>query len=76
MPRELVLVAREESGILPNMSSEILMLQSYQKRERISDSLNFFSDLQTRRKVRKNPIPHYGYWPFAEPTGRILQWKS
>ncbi|RVX03544.1 Pentatricopeptide repeat-containing protein, mitochondrial [Vitis vinifera] len=39
------------SGIVPNLSSDILMLQSYLKNERISDALNFFSDLQKRRKV-------------------------
>ena len=39
------------SGIVPNLSSEILMLQSYLKNERIFDALNFFRDLQKRRKV-------------------------
>lgn len=39
------------SGIEPTLSSDILMLQSYLKSERISDALNFFSDLRQRRKI-------------------------
>ncbi|KAF5744991.1 pentatricopeptide repeat-containing protein [Tripterygium wilfordii] len=39
------------SGIEPNHSSYILMLQSYLKSERISDALNFFSDACQRGKV-------------------------
>ncbi|KAA8547095.1 hypothetical protein F0562_003524 [Nyssa sinensis] len=39
------------SGIFPNLSSDILMLQSYLKSEKISDALNFFDDLSKRRKL-------------------------
>ncbi|XP_043721395.1 pentatricopeptide repeat-containing protein At1g71210, mitochondrial [Telopea speciosissima] len=39
------------SGVKPNLSSDILMLQSYLKSERISDALNFFGDLCKRRKA-------------------------
>ncbi|XP_040993246.1 pentatricopeptide repeat-containing protein At1g71210, mitochondrial [Juglans microcarpa x Juglans regia] len=39
------------SGVEPNRSSHILMLQSYLKSERISDALNFFRDLHQRRKI-------------------------
>ncbi|KAG8663073.1 hypothetical protein MANES_01G175200v8 [Manihot esculenta] len=41
----------QRSGIEPNLSSDILMLQSYIKSERIYDALNFFDDLRHRRKV-------------------------
>ncbi|KAJ4960765.1 hypothetical protein NE237_020675 [Protea cynaroides] len=41
------------SGVEPNLSSEILMLQSYLKSERISDALNFFGDLCKRRKASR-----------------------
>ncbi|PSR86730.1 Pentatricopeptide repeat-containing protein [Actinidia chinensis var. chinensis] len=41
------------SGIEPVLSSEILMLQSYLKSEKISDALNFFRDLSKRRKIGK-----------------------
>nr|POE55027.1 pentatricopeptide repeat-containing protein [Quercus suber] len=40
------------SGIEPTLSSDILMLQSYLKSERISDVLNFFSDIRQRRKIK------------------------
>ncbi|XP_050269406.1 pentatricopeptide repeat-containing protein At1g71210, mitochondrial [Quercus robur] len=40
------------SGIEPTLSSDILMLQSYLKNERISDALNFFSDIRQRRKIK------------------------
>ncbi|XP_059624228.1 pentatricopeptide repeat-containing protein At1g71210, mitochondrial-like [Cornus florida] len=39
------------SGILPNLSSDILMLQSYLKNERVFDALTFFDDLSQRRKL-------------------------
>lgn len=41
------------SGIEPNLSSDILMLQSYIKSGKISDALNFFRDLSKRRKIGK-----------------------
>ncbi|KAM1002304.1 hypothetical protein COP2_002841 [Malus domestica] len=41
----------QRSGIDPNVRSDVLMLQSYLKSERISDALNFFNDLHQRRKV-------------------------
>ncbi|XP_022946522.1 pentatricopeptide repeat-containing protein At1g71210, mitochondrial [Cucurbita moschata] len=42
------------SGIQPNLSSDILLLKSYLHSERISDALNFLSDLyQTRTIGRK-----------------------
>lgn len=37
--------------IVPNLSSDILMLQSYLRSDRISDALNFFNDLRKRRMV-------------------------
>ncbi|GAB2238115.1 hypothetical protein Droror1_Dr00016017 [Drosera rotundifolia] len=40
------------SGIIPNLSSDILMLQSYLKNGRISDALNFFDEVGRRREVR------------------------
>ncbi|KAL5566859.1 hypothetical protein UlMin_030023 [Ulmus minor] len=36
-------------GIKPSLSSDILMLQSYLKSERISDALNFFRSVRKRR---------------------------
>ncbi|XP_050236528.1 pentatricopeptide repeat-containing protein At1g71210, mitochondrial [Mercurialis annua] len=39
------------SGIKPNLSSDILMLQSYLKSEKISDAFNFFNDLCHRRTI-------------------------
>lgn len=39
------------SGVVPNLNSNILMLQSYLKNGRISDALNFFNDLQKSRKI-------------------------
>ncbi|KAF8390170.1 hypothetical protein HHK36_024692 [Tetracentron sinense] len=39
------------SGIEPNLSSDILMLHSYLKSERIADAMNFFSDLCERRRT-------------------------
>lgn len=47
----LVFEMMQRSGIKPNLSSEILMLQSYLKSERISDALNFFNDLRHRREI-------------------------
>ena len=41
----------QRSGIVPNLRSDILILQCYLKNGRISDALNFFSDLQKRRKI-------------------------
>uniref|UniRef100_A0A5B7CA36 Pentacotripeptide-repeat region of PRORP domain-containing protein n=1 Tax=Davidia involucrata TaxID=16924 RepID=A0A5B7CA36_DAVIN len=41
------------TGMVPNLSSEILMLQSYLKSEKISDALNFFTDLSSRRKLAR-----------------------
>ncbi|XP_068320541.1 pentatricopeptide repeat-containing protein At1g71210, mitochondrial-like [Pyrus communis] len=41
----------QRSGIQPNLRSDVIMLQSYLKGERISDALNFFNDLHERRKV-------------------------
>ncbi|KAK9273045.1 hypothetical protein L1049_017852 [Liquidambar formosana] len=39
------------SGIVPNLSSDILMLQSYLKSGRISDALNFLNDVGKRRAI-------------------------
>ncbi|KAB1227411.1 hypothetical protein CJ030_MR1G020864 [Morella rubra] len=41
----------QRSGFEPHLSSNILMLQSYLKSERISDALNFFTDMRQRRKI-------------------------
>ncbi|XP_015582972.2 pentatricopeptide repeat-containing protein At1g71210, mitochondrial [Ricinus communis] len=41
----------QRSGIEPNQSTNILMLQSYLKSERISDALNFFDAVGQRRKI-------------------------
>ncbi|KAL6966644.1 hypothetical protein U1Q18_032424 [Sarracenia purpurea var. burkii] len=41
------------SGIEPTLSTDILMLQSYLKCEKISDALNFFRNLSKRRKIGK-----------------------
>ncbi|GAB2266626.1 hypothetical protein Dimus_001622 [Dionaea muscipula] len=41
------------SGIVPNLSSDILMLQSYLKSERISDAVNFFHEVGHRRENRR-----------------------
>ncbi|KAI8574354.1 hypothetical protein RHMOL_Rhmol01G0347700 [Rhododendron molle] len=41
------------SGIEPNLGSDILMLQSYLKSEKISDALNFYRDLAQRRRIGK-----------------------
>ncbi|GAV63939.1 PPR domain-containing protein/PPR_1 domain-containing protein/PPR_2 domain-containing protein/PPR_3 domain-containing protein [Cephalotus follicularis] len=38
-------------GTEPNLSSDILMLQSYMKNEKFSEALNFFADLRSRRKI-------------------------
>lgn len=37
------------SGVEPNLRSDILMLQSYLKSERISDAVNFFNSLRPRK---------------------------
>lgn len=39
------------NGIEPNISSDILMLQSYLKSDRISDALNFFNSLHEKRII-------------------------
>ncbi|KAL2480272.1 Pentatricopeptide repeat-containing protein [Abeliophyllum distichum] len=41
------------SGLLPDLNSDILMLQSYLKSEKIADALNFFHDAYKRRNRRK-----------------------
>ncbi|XVF07034.1 hypothetical protein REPUB_Repub06bG0102500 [Reevesia pubescens] len=41
----------QKSGIKPNLRSEILMLYSYLKNDRISDALNFFNDIRQRRRI-------------------------
>ncbi|CAK9170756.1 unnamed protein product [Ilex paraguariensis] len=41
----------KRSDIEPNLSSDILVLQSYLKSEKIADALNFFHDLSRRRKI-------------------------
>ncbi|KAI3767710.1 hypothetical protein L2E82_18067 [Cichorium intybus] len=41
----------KRSGVLPNVSSDILMLKSYLESEKISDSLDFFYDILKRRKI-------------------------
>ncbi|KAL6269595.1 hypothetical protein ACE6H2_026506 [Prunus campanulata] len=41
----------QRSGIEPNLRSDVLMLQSYLRSERISDALNFFNDLHQRREM-------------------------
>lgn len=38
-------------GIKPNLCSDILLLQSYLRNNRIFDALNFFNDLRKRRKI-------------------------
>ncbi|XP_062018446.1 pentatricopeptide repeat-containing protein At1g71210, mitochondrial [Rosa rugosa] len=48
-----VLEMMQRSGIEPNLSSDVLMLQSYLKSERYSDALNYFNDLRHRRKIRR-----------------------
>ncbi|XP_010266654.1 PREDICTED: pentatricopeptide repeat-containing protein At1g71210-like isoform X1 [Nelumbo nucifera] len=41
------------NGLVPNLSSYILLLQSYLKSERISDALSFFRDLCKTRKMER-----------------------
>lgn len=41
----------QRNGIKPILSSDVLMLQSYLKSERILDALNFFNDLRHRREI-------------------------
>ncbi|CAI9782463.1 unnamed protein product [Fraxinus pennsylvanica] len=41
------------SGLLPDLNSDILMLQSYLKSEKITDALNFFHEAYKRRDRRK-----------------------
>ncbi|KAJ0104926.1 hypothetical protein Patl1_19326 [Pistacia atlantica] len=41
----------QKSGNVPNLGANILMLQSYLKSERISDAVDFFSDLGQKGKV-------------------------
>jgi pentatricopeptide repeat protein len=50
LAREVFQMMRR-SGIEPNVSSDILMLQSYIRSERIADALNFFTDLRQRRRI-------------------------
>ncbi|XP_058207811.1 pentatricopeptide repeat-containing protein At1g71210, mitochondrial [Rhododendron vialii] len=49
----LVYEMMARSGIEPNLGSDILMLQSYLKSEKISDALNFYRDLSQRRRIGK-----------------------
>ncbi|KAB2093940.1 hypothetical protein ERO13_A02G106600v2 [Gossypium hirsutum] len=39
------------SGIKPSLRSDIFMLHSYLKNDRISDALNFFNDVRRRRQI-------------------------
>ncbi|EOY02481.1 hypothetical protein QUC31_018156 [Theobroma cacao] len=39
------------SGIKPALSSDVLMLHSYLRNDRISDALNFFNDVRQRRRI-------------------------
>ncbi|KAI6700742.1 hypothetical protein NL676_015066 [Syzygium grande] len=39
------------NGIQPDVQADFLMLQSYLKSEKVSDALNFFSDICQRREV-------------------------
>ncbi|KDP34515.1 hypothetical protein JCGZ_11065 [Jatropha curcas] len=41
------------NGIEPNLSTKVLMLQSYLKSERISDALNFFDAMGKRGEINK-----------------------
>ncbi|KAI3767711.1 hypothetical protein L2E82_18069 [Cichorium intybus] len=41
----------KRSGVLPNVSSDILLLKSYLKSGKISDSLDLFYDILKRRKI-------------------------
>lgn len=41
----------KRSGISPNVSSDILMLQSYLRGEKVSDALHFFYDISKRRDI-------------------------
>ncbi|KAE8711174.1 Detected protein of unknown function [Hibiscus syriacus] len=41
----------QRSGIMPSLKSDILMLLSYLKNDRISDGLNFFNDVHQRRRA-------------------------
>lgn len=43
----------EESGIAPNLKSDILMLQSYLKSDKIASALDFFRDLSKRRDIKR-----------------------
>ncbi|KVH99360.1 pentatricopeptide repeat-containing protein At1g71210, mitochondrial-like [Cynara cardunculus var. scolymus] len=41
----------KRSGISPNVRSDILMLKSYLRSEKVSDALHFFYDILKRRKI-------------------------
>ncbi|KAL3532714.1 hypothetical protein ACH5RR_006235 [Cinchona calisaya] len=43
----------ERSGIAPSLKSDILMLQSYLKNDKISNALNFFRDLSKKREFKR-----------------------
>ncbi|XP_057954354.1 pentatricopeptide repeat-containing protein At1g71210, mitochondrial [Malania oleifera] len=43
----------QRSELVPNLSSDILMLQAYLKNRRISEALNFFRDLRNRREIHR-----------------------
>ncbi|CAI9100756.1 OLC1v1037923C1 [Oldenlandia corymbosa var. corymbosa] len=43
----------ERSGIQPTVKSDILMLQSYLKNDKIADALNFFRDVCKRREAKR-----------------------
>lgn len=49
----------QNSGIKPNLKSDILLFQSYLKSYKIADALNFFDDLSKRRVIKRklwNPV--------------------
>ncbi|KAL4582942.1 hypothetical protein LXL04_007504 [Taraxacum kok-saghyz] len=46
----------KQTGVFPNVTSDLLMLQSYLKSERISDSLNLFYDISKTRKVGRKAL--------------------
>ncbi|KAK3036159.1 hypothetical protein RJ639_029896 [Escallonia herrerae] len=48
-----IYVMMQRRGMGPNLSSHLLMLQSYLKSDRIFDALNFFDDVSRRTVARK-----------------------
>ncbi|KAL6198975.1 hypothetical protein ACLB2K_028763 [Fragaria x ananassa] len=46
-----VLQMMQQSGIVPNLRTHVLMLHSYLKKEKYSDALNYFNDLRQRRNL-------------------------